>query len=105
MGSGVLTQLSRNTAASGTELRDLIGQLIRAADPLTNRFNGAGKAAFDRFKANADQISADLGQGLGSINRGQVGMNRAYTSGDTTMGEDAQRNMSSANFDAARFRG
>jgi hypothetical protein len=105
MGSNVLTQLTRNTSSSGEELSGLVKQLVRAAEPLTNRFNGAGKAAFDRFKANADQISADLGRGLGSINRGQAGMNKAFLTGDSTMGEEASRNMSAANFEAARFRG
>jgi uncharacterized protein YukE len=105
MGSNVLTQLTRNTSSSGEELSGLVKQLVRAAEPLTNRFNGAGKAAFDRFKANADQISADLGRGLGSINRGQAGMNKAFLTGDSTMGEEANRNMSAANFEAARFRG
>lgn len=72
---------------------------------MTNRFNGAGKAGYDRFKANADQISNDLGRGLGSINRGQAGTDKAFLAGVSTMSDDANPNLSDANFEAARFRG
>jgi uncharacterized protein YukE len=105
MGQETLGVLTQRTSGSTDELRVLIGQLIQAAEPLSGRFDGAGKAAFDAFKANSDQITADLGQGLGSVNTGQAGMNRAFLTGDTTMADDTRSLMSAANFDAARFRG
>jgi uncharacterized protein YukE len=105
MGHETLSTLTRQTHGSGEELSSLIRQLIQAAEPLTNRFDGAGKQAFDAFKSNADQISNDLSRGLGSINAGQAGMNKAFQSGDATMAEETRSLMGSANFDAARFRG
>ncbi|QBI52216.1 hypothetical protein [Streptomonospora litoralis] len=103
-GDQTLTTLTRNTSGTGDELASLITQLIDAAEPLTNRFNGAGKAAFDSFKARADQITADLNSGLTSINEGQGSMNQAFMTGNTTMADDASQNMGAANFDAAKFR-
>lgn len=103
-GQDTLVTLARNTSGASDDLGSLVKQLIQAAEPLAGKFNGAGKAAFDSFKARADQISADLNAGLGSVNRGQVGMERAFASGDQTMADEASSAMSSANFDAAKFR-
>ncbi|GLY92152.1 hypothetical protein [Actinoallomurus iriomotensis] len=105
MGRETLTTLTRRTHGSTEELRSLIQQLIRAAEPLEGRFDGNGKAMFDNFKAHADQISADLGRGLGSVNTGQAGMNKAFTHGDITMADDTRSLMGAANFDGAKFRG
>jgi hypothetical protein len=105
MSRETLPVLMQRTQGSTDELRGLIQQLIQAAEPLSGRFDGAGKQAFDAFKANSDQITADLGRGLGSVNTGQAGMNKAFVTGDTTMSDDARSLMSAANFDAARFRG
>ncbi|MDA0565006.1 hypothetical protein LG943_11840 [Streptomonospora sp. S1-112] len=103
-GDQTLTTLNRNTSTSGDQLATLINQLIDAAEPLSGRFNGAGKAAFDSFKARSEQITADLSAGLGSINQGQTGMQTAFATGNQTMADDATRNMGAANFDAAKFR-
>lgn len=105
MGTTTLPTLIQRTGGSVDELRSLIQQLVAAAEPLSGRFNGQGKAAFDAFKANADQISSDLGQGLGSVHTGQSGMSRAFATGDTAMAEETRSAMGAANFDAARFRG
>ncbi|MFW6640713.1 hypothetical protein ACOALZ_11820 [Nocardiopsis algeriensis] len=104
IGDSTLNTLAQNTATSGDELSSLIQQLIQAAEPLSGKFDGAGKAAFDSFKLRADGIAADLRAGLGSIQEGQGGMNVAFSSGSETMAEDANQGMSSANFDAAKFR-
>lgn len=104
VGESTLTSLSRNTGSTGDELSSLIQQLVQAAEPLAGKFNGAGKAAFDSFKARADGITADLRAGLGSIQEGQTGMNSAFTTGAQTMADDAAQNMGAANFDAAKFR-
>ncbi|TDQ52266.1 hypothetical protein [Actinorugispora endophytica] len=103
-GDQTLSTLARTTSGSKDELGDLIGQLIQAAEPLAGKFNGAGKAAFDSFKARSEQITADLNAGLGSINEGQHGMQTAFSEGSQSMADEAQRNMGAANFDAAKFR-
>lgn len=104
VGDQTLTTLANRTSTSGDELSGLIQQLISAAEPLAGKFNGAGKAAFDSFKARSEQITADLNAGLGSINEGQRGMDSAFRTGSQTMADDASRNMSTANFDAAKFK-
>jgi uncharacterized protein YukE len=105
MDANTLPTLMQRTQGSVDELRTLIQQLIAAAEPLSGRFDGSGKAAFDSFKANSDQITADLGRGLGSVNSGQSGMQRSFSTGDTTMADDTRSLMGAANFDAAMFRG
>ena len=60
MGSTTLSDLGKSTEGSSTDLGALIRQLIAAADPLEGKFNGAGKSAFDTFKAHADEITNDL---------------------------------------------
>jgi hypothetical protein len=103
-GDQTLVTLARGTQGSAQELGTLVKQLIQAAEPLVGKFNGAGKASFDSFKANADQITADLNAGLGSVNTGQMGMQQAFSTGDQTMADEAQSRMGSANFDAAKFK-
>ncbi|MBT2210590.1 MULTISPECIES: hypothetical protein [Actinomadura] len=103
-GQETLVTLARNTGTSGEELAGLVKQLIAAAEPLSGKFNGAGKAAFDSFKARSDQITADLKVGLNSVNTGQIGMEKAFSTGDQQMAEEAGRQMASANFDGAKFR-
>ena len=61
MGASTLSTLSKQTQGSSDDLGALIRQLIAAAEPLEGRFNGAGRAAFDSFKARADEITAELG--------------------------------------------
>ncbi|SEF44128.1 hypothetical protein SAMN04489712_10131 [Thermomonospora echinospora] len=103
-GQETLVNLARNTGDRGEELAGLVKALIVAAEPLSGRFNGAGKAAFDNFKARSDQIIADLKGGLDRVNVGQVGMEQAFATGDQSMADEAGRAMSTADFDAAKFR-
>ena len=103
-GDTTLVTLAKNTGTSGDELAGLLKALVAAAEPLAGRFNGAGKAAFDRFKERTDLIAADLKAGLGSVNVGQVGMEKAFAGGDQTMSEEATRMMGAANFDGAKFK-
>ncbi|WP_329245984.1 hypothetical protein OG417_50805 [Actinoallomurus sp. NBC_01490] len=103
-GQHTLVNLARGTQISTHDLGTLIKQLIQAAEPLKGKFDGEGKKTFDRFKAHADQIATDLHAGLRSVNTGQVGMERAFLTGDQAMADDAQSKMSSANFHAAKFR-
>lgn len=103
-GQDTLVNLARNTGTSGEELAGLVKQLIAAAEPLSGRFNGSGKAAFDSFKARSDQICADLKGGLDSVHTGQIGMERAFATGDQSMADEAGRAAGAANFDGAKFR-
>ncbi|MFE9453364.1 hypothetical protein [Streptomyces sp. NPDC006739] len=105
MGATTLSDLGKSTTGSVDDLGTLIKWLIRAAEPLEGKFNGEGKAAFDAFKAHADQITSDLNGSLGAILGGQSGMDTAFSSGDQEQSENAHRTMSAANFEAARFRG
>ncbi|MBY8886577.1 hypothetical protein K7472_17135 [Streptomyces sp. PTM05] len=105
MGSTTLSTLLKRTQGSSEDLGSLIKQLIAAAQPLEGKFNGAGKVAFDAFKANSDQITADLNGALGSILGGQSGMDKSFGTGDVEMQDTARSSMSAANFNAARFSG
>ncbi|KOX13538.1 hypothetical protein ADK67_44075 [Saccharothrix sp. NRRL B-16348] len=105
MGAQALTNLTRQTQAASDDLGSLIRQLIAAAEPLQGNFNGAGRQAFDAFKANADAITAELNGALGAILGGQAGMNTSFAQGDAEMADNASSARSSANFDAARFSG
>ncbi|MFJ3204424.1 hypothetical protein [Streptomyces sp. NPDC086989] len=105
MGTQVLTSLMSKSRNSSTDLGTLIQQLINAAHPLEGKFNGQGKVAFDSFKTRADGITKELNASLAAILGGQSGMEKAFSSGDQEQGDNAKQQMSSANFDAARFRG
>jgi hypothetical protein len=104
MGAQTLSTLMRESRGSSDDLGALIRQLVRAAEPLEGKFNGAGRQMFDQFKARADAITADLNASLSAILGGQAGMESAFSSGDQEQGENARRQMGAANFDAARFR-
>jgi hypothetical protein len=105
MGSTTLSTLVQHTTGSSDDLGVLIKQLIAAAEPLEGKFNGAGKAAFDEFKRNADDITAALNGSLRDILGGQSGMNRSFATGDAESADNARHTMAAANFDAARFNG
>lgn len=105
MGQATLGTLRRQTGGSNRDLAALVKGLIIAAEPLEGRFNGAGKAAFDAFKAHADQVSADLGGALFSVLRGQTGMDVAFVHGEQEMVDSTRCAQGVANFDAARFGG
>ncbi|MFF8831890.1 hypothetical protein [Streptomyces sp. NPDC015131] len=105
MGAQVLSTLMSQSQGSSNDLGLLIRQLVQAAAPLEGKFNGAGKVAFDSFKSRSDEITAALNGSLAAILGGQSGMETAFGTGDTEQGDNARTQMSSANFDAARFSG
>ncbi len=105
LGAQTLGSLARQTQGASDDLGALIRQLIVAAEPLQGNFNGAGRAAFDGFKANADAITAELNSSLRAILGGQSGMDTAFGQGDVEMADNAQSAQGAANFDAARFSG
>ncbi|KXK63912.1 hypothetical protein AWW66_00195 [Micromonospora rosaria] len=104
MGSQALPELINRTDGAHQDLGALIRQLVAAAEPLEGRFNGAGKAAFDRFKHRADEIAVDLNSAVASILGGQQGMNASFVEGDQTMSDTTQRAESAANVEGATFR-
>ena len=103
-GDETITTLANQTQGSGEELTSLIKELVEAAEPLRDKFSGPGAAAFNDFKERSDEITADLNAGLSRINEGQGEMNAAFRTGEQTMVDDSEKNMASANFDAAKFR-
>jgi uncharacterized protein YukE len=103
MGAETLGTLGNKTGGSHQELGSLIQQLIQAAAPLEGNFNGAGKAAFDRFKVRGDEITADLNQALAAILGGIGGMDTSFREGEQDMASNATSGEGAANFDAARF--
>ena len=105
MGKTTLTTLAQQTSGSSDDLGVLIRQLLAAAEPLEGKFNGSGKAAFDQFKAHADEITGELNSSLQGILGGQSGMDKAFGTGDVETADNAHHIMSTANFDAARFNG
>ena len=67
------------------ELTQLVRTFVLSAQPLVRTFSGQGKAAFNRFKTETDQISEDLKVSLASVHEGTQGQDRAFSSGDQEM--------------------
>ncbi|MGW0737021.1 hypothetical protein [Streptomyces sp. NPDC002851] len=103
MGTSTLSELGRRTTGSSDDLGALIQQLIAAAAPLEGKFNGSGRAVFDAFKENADDITTALNGSLKAILGGQSGMDTAFTSGMHEQVDNARQNLGAANFEGARF--
>lgn len=103
MGADTLSVLGRATTGSSDDLATLVHQLFEAAEPLEGRFQGAGRAAFDRFKARTDEISAELKAALDGVLTGISGMNLAFTEGENTMVDETNSLEAGSAFDAARF--
>jgi len=103
MGSDVLSGLTKKTGTSSETLGALVRELSAAAEPLEGRFNGAGRAAFDRFRARTEEISVELDRALGAVLTGIAGMDRAFVEGEAAMAEETRAAEGSAGFDAARF--
>lgn len=103
MGSSTLSTLGRQTSGATQDFGSLIKQLVAAAGPLEGKFNGAGRAAFDGFKARADGITVELNSALAGILGGVQGMDTAFGQGDQESADNATTRQGSANFDAARF--
>lgn len=103
MGQATLSSLAQQTSGSHDDLGQLLRQLIAASAPLEGKFNGAGRVAFDSFKARSDQITADLNGAVAAIITGQSGMDTSFGEGDTQMADNSRSSEAGANFDAARF--
>lgn len=103
MGATTLSTLTQQTQGATDDLGALIQQLIASVAPIEHTFQGAGRARFDAFKANADAITAELNGALGAIVGGQSGMATAFAESDSQMGDNAGTAAASADFDSARF--
>jgi len=103
MGADVLSQLKKKTSSSTDDLGALVKQLAAAGEPLEGKFNGSGRAAFDRFKSQTDQIAVELNAALAAVLGGIAGMDKSYQQGDQDMSEQTRSTQSSVSFDAARF--
>jgi uncharacterized protein YukE len=105
MGADTLGQLGKKTSTSTDELGALVRQLAAAGEPLEGKFNGAGRAAFDRFKANADGIATELNSALAAVLGGVTGMDRSFQQGDQELADQTRQTEAGQSFDAARFSG
>ncbi|GAA3337206.1 hypothetical protein GCM10017714_03200 [Curtobacterium pusillum] len=105
MGAQVLTNLTKQTSGASGDLGTLVRRLADSAEPLQGRFNGAGRAAFDRFKSETDSIANELNGALSSVLQGISGMDRSFHEGDQDMAQSTSSLEGSSNFDAARFSG
>lgn len=103
MGATTLTTLTQSTGASSEDLTSLVRQLVDAAAPLEGKFNGAGRARFDQFKARVDEVTDDLNGALAAINLGQSEMDTAVQTGDQETSDNAAAAEGRSNFDSARF--
>jgi hypothetical protein len=103
MGADTLSVLGKTTSGSSDELAVLVRQLLEAAEPLEGRFQGAGRAAFDSFKARTDAISGELKAALDGVLVGIGGMNRSFLEGESAMVDQTQSMEAGSAFDAARF--
>jgi uncharacterized protein YukE len=103
MGATALPTLGNETENSSGQLVQLVNQLVRSVEPLEGKFNGRGRAAFQHFKNNTDEIAAALGVALSRIREGQAGMQEAFFTGDEHLESAANKAMGAQNFDAARF--
>lgn len=103
MGTDTLSTLIGQTQGQSQDLGTLIRALVVAGEPLEGKFNGAGKQAFDSFKAHTDQITTALNTALASIIGGQGGMNKAFNQGQVDFTQNAKNAMGGADFSAASF--
>ena len=103
MGVDTLTVLGRATSGSSDELSVLVRRLFEAAEPLEGRFQGAGRAAFDRFKGRVDGVSVESKASLDGVLAGIGGMNRSFLEGESSMVDSTSSLEAGSSFDAARF--
>jgi uncharacterized protein YukE len=104
MGDQTLSTLADQTQGAGDELRDLVGKLVSAADPLGRTFQGQARRTFDDFKRDADQVAGDLDNALTRILGGVRDLDTAFGEGVGEMAAETQRQRNAADIDQARFR-
>ena len=105
MGAETLTVLTKQTSSANDDLGSLVKQLFAAAEPIQDKFNGAGRAAFDKFKGETDQIANELNSALAAVLGGIQGQNTAFITGEQQMVDETTAAQAGANFESARFSG
>jgi hypothetical protein len=105
MGAETLTVLTKQTSSANEDLGSLVKQLFAAAEPIQGKFNGAGRAAFDKFKGETDLIANELNSALAAVLGGIQGQNTAFVTGEQQMVDETTAAQASANFESARFSG
>ncbi len=103
MGAQTLQTLTQATSTAGDDLATQVRRLADAAEPLEGKFNGAGRAAFDSFKARTDEIAVELAMALNAVLTGISGQERAFAQGDSQTADMSRQTQTSIDFDAAKF--
>lgn len=103
MGAETLSVLTKQTSSSHEDLGSLVKALFAAAEPIQGKFNGAGRGAFDVFKAHTDEIANELNSALAGVLGGIQGQDVSFGQGDQEMAEQTTAAQAGAGFDAARF--
>jgi uncharacterized protein YukE len=103
MGAQTLATLGQATGSASQDLGTYVRRLADAATPLEGKFNGQGRAAFDSFKANVDEIANSLDAALSAVLAGVQGQDQAFGTGDQQAADATRQTVSATDFDAARF--
>jgi uncharacterized protein YukE len=103
MGAQTLGQLSTATGSAHDDLGQNVRDLADAGSELEGRFNGTGRAAFDRFKADSEQIAIELNQALAAVLGGIDGQNTAFLEGEAQMEQETTTAHRGAGIESARF--
>jgi uncharacterized protein YukE len=88
MGAETLSQLSTDTSSSHDDLTAQVRALFEAAAPLEGAYNGRGRAAFDAFKSDGDDLAAELNRALAAVLGGIDGQHAAFVQGEDEMETD-----------------
>jgi uncharacterized protein YukE len=103
MGAQTLAQLTTATSSASDDLGANVHKVYDAAAPLEGNFNGEGRAAFDRFKADVDDIATELNAALASVLAGIDGMNTAYVGTEQNQAQDNSTLHGNSHFELARW--
>jgi uncharacterized protein YukE len=103
MGADVLGSLTKKTSTATDELGATVKQLAAITERVEGKVNGAARAAFDQFQAQAEEIAVELTMALRGVLTGVSTMDKTFGEGDQTMADETRRAQSSVSFDAARF--
>ena len=103
MGADTLGSLAKKTSAASEELSATVKQLAAITERIEGKVNGAARAAFDNFQAQAEEISIELARALNGVLTGVKTMDKTFAEGDTEMADETRRAQGSVSFDAARF--
>lgn len=103
MGADVLGSLTKKTSSATDELGATVKQLAAITERVEGKVNGAARAAFDQFQAQAEEIAVELTMALRGVLTGVSTMDKTFAEGDQTMADETRQAQGSVSFDAARF--